>query len=128
MGTDFLDLTIRLEVNHHLRFDKSGIAAFNDARKKFQQRDFFGRTHDRWDWKVGTFYDLLHQNIYDFCDNCGYVLRSPTHSGNCPECGTPFELSCLTWEIFQEELSEIVKIIPSAITRDQWLIRELGFS
>ncbi len=128
MGIDFLDLTMRLEINHHLKFDKSSIESFLRAREKFQKKNFFGRSLDHWDWKVSTFYDLLRQNTYDFCDKCGYVLRALGQSGNCPECGLPFEQSWLTWEIFQEELSEIIHVLPSTITMEQWMIRDLGFS
>lgn len=127
MGLDWLDIQFQIEKAHHVKIPRIPAESVLKVRETYQTKDWLGRTVEHNDWKAGSVFELMRDHSIPVCTKCRAELKGLPLAGQCPKCGRPYTYAILTWENFQQYLGKVLGTEPASITREQCLVRDLGF-
>jgi hypothetical protein len=118
MGIDDLDIMLRVE-------NAAGVVMAQDDWNQLRAQC---KTNDA---TVGELHDILvskgRPTGCDACVVCDYSLSGhiTTTRGRCPECGTEFDMTCITFDELRHILVKAIGVEPKLVTREAFLIRDL---
>jgi acyl carrier protein len=120
MGLELVEVIIRIE-------DELAVAVHPDAWDSLTQ------ARERYDVTAGELLDMICSGrMTRVCVTCRYDLRGHSEIGRCPECGNAFAFAPRdaddTWPVLRRILSDVLGIKREEITRDSWLVRDLGLT
>jgi hypothetical protein len=114
---------------------------FLDIGRRIERRFGIRLTHEDWDalsanrhppdLRMGELHDYLCTKM-PLCARCRYDLCGLDHTGQCPECGEPFDADIESpdarWEALRDILADALILEKRRIERDSFLDNDLWSS